>query len=272
MVSVIVVVEVQVGTTATDGLNVLHVSDGVQKMRLPNSMDKGRGDHILIVGVSHPDLQMAETGVFSQDSTGQRLVPLVRGHAPMDEKCCRRGLQPRLGIAVVTVVAMIAIAKAIGVSVVGKNVSTGMGIKIRKGVAGGAVIGEDSSSGSRGGWISIVAIGGTGVGGLIITGSSGGGCGGSGSRRVSRSAGMITAVAVGSAGVGGLAIVVLVVLTGMVVEELGLGLGLRLGMVGKLLMSLMRGHGSGEISKGRLSVFHGRETAHHGDNDMILIE
>ena len=136
----------------------------------------------------------------------------MRGHAPLDEECGRRGLQPRLGVAVVTMVTMVAIAKAVGV--VGENIPTGMdgGIEIRKGVVGGAVIGEDcsggvggssSSSGSRGGWISIVAIGGAGAGsrGLIIAGSGGGG--GSGSRRVSYSTGGITAVATGGADVWG---------------------------------------------------------------------
>ena len=208
---------------------------------------------------------------------GQRLVPLVRGHAPLDEECGRRGLQPRLGVAVVTMVTMVAIAKAVGV--VGENIPTGMdgGIEIRKGVVGGAVIGEDcsggvggssSSSGSRGGWISIVAIGGAGAGcrGLIIAG--GGGGGGSGSRRVSYSTGGITAVATGGADVWGVGIVVLVVLTltGVVVQ-LGLRGRGRMLTVDKLLgmMSLMRGHGSGEIPKGRLSIFHRGETAHHGD-------
>lgn len=33
-------------------------------MRLPDLMDEGRGDHILIVCVTHPDLEVAETGVF----------------------------------------------------------------------------------------------------------------------------------------------------------------------------------------------------------------
>ena len=122
-----------------------------------------------------------------------------------------------------------------------------------------------------------MAIGGAGAGGrrgLIIVGS-----GGSGSCRVSHSTGGITAVATRSAGVGRVGIVVLVVLTGMVIQ-----LGLRVRMmrmlaVGKLLgvvfrlllMSLMRGHGSGEISKGRLSIFHRRETAYHGDRRICCV-
>lgn len=204
----------------------------------------------------------------------------MRGHAPLNEECCRRGLQPRLGIAVV---AMVAIAKAVGV--VGENIPTGVdgGIEIRIGVVEGAVIGEDcsggggggsssSSIGSRGGWISIVAIGGAGAGGmgLIIAGSGGGG---SGSRRVSYSTGGITAVTTGGAGVGGVGIVVLVVLAGVVVQ-LGVRVRMRMRMltVGKLLgimRSPMKGHGSGKIPKGRLSIFHRRETAHHGDRNLI---
>ena len=113
----------------------------------------------------------------------------------------------------------------------------------------------------------MVAIGGTVAGWLIMIGRSGS----RGSRRVSHCAGGITIVTVGSAGVGRVEIVVLVVMIGMmVVEELGLRLGMRLGVVDELLLMMMvvvsrvRGHGSCEISKGRLSVFHGGEPAHHG--------
>ena len=100
------------------------------------------------------------------------------------------------------------------------------------------------------------------AGWLIMIGRSGSG----GSRRVGHGAGGITIVTVGSAGVGRVEIVVLVVMIGMMVlKELGLGMG----MVDELLLKMMvvsrmRGHGSCEISKGRLSVFHGGEPAHHG--------
>ena len=100
------------------------------------------------------------------------------------------------------------------------------------------------------------------AGWLIMIGRSGS----SGSRGVSHGAGGMTIVTVGSAGVGRVEIVVLVVMIGMMVlKELGLGMG----MVDELLLKMMvvsrmRGHGSCEISKGRLSVFHGGEPAHHG--------